>query len=112
MLLRVPPPRDFLTRGDVPSPVGCRCATQNGERWRMERPRRELIFRVVLGLCLGVSLAAPAHAQSDFKVCESTYALCTTAPCETDGAAGELACACKVETGFSVGAEAVASDLP
>jgi hypothetical protein len=39
-----------------------------------------------------------AVAQTDFKVCESTYALCTSAPCTTVSAKdGTVSCACEVE---------------
>ena len=50
-----------------------------------------------------LAFAVPAAAQTDFKVCESTYALCTTALCEPSGASGEVACDCEVRTGLSVG---------
>jgi hypothetical protein len=47
-----------------------------------------------------------AMAQTDFKVCESTYALCTSAPCTTVPAKdGTVSCACEVKMGYSVGLE-------
>lgn len=54
-----------------------------------------------------LALAGAAAAQTDFKVCESTYALCTTAECTpVAGTDGTLSCACEVKTGYSVGLEA------
>jgi hypothetical protein len=39
-------------------------------------------------------------------VCESTYALCTTAPCQPiAGKENTVACACEVKTGYSLGME-------
>jgi hypothetical protein len=38
-----------------------------------------LTFAAFSGLILG---GCDAESQPDFKVCESTYALCTTAACE------------------------------
>lgn len=50
---------------------------------------------------------ASADDQPDFKLCQSTYALCTTAPCTpVAGTKDTVSCACKVETGYSAGLEA------
>lgn len=63
-------------------------------------------------LVLSLVLVGPlwpeqTRAQPDFKVCESTYALCTTAECTpVPGKDGTLSCACDVKTGYSVGQEA------
>ena len=48
-----------------------------------------------------------AVAQSaDFKLCESTYALCTTAACTpVAGKDDTVSCACDVKTGYSAGQE-------
>jgi hypothetical protein len=47
-----------------------------------------------------------AVAQTNFKVCESTYALCTSAPCTTVPTKdGTVSCACEVKTGYSAGQE-------
>jgi hypothetical protein len=44
--------------------------------------------------------------QASFKVCESTYALCTGAPCTpVEGREGAVSCACEVKTGYSAGQE-------
>jgi hypothetical protein len=50
---------------------------------------------------------AKADDQTDFKVCQSTYALCTTAPCTpVAGTKDTVSCACEVKTGYSAGLEA------
>lgn len=48
-----------------------------------------------------------AVAQSaDFKLCESTYALCTTAACTpVAGKDDTVSCVCDVKTGYSAGQE-------
>ncbi len=49
----------------------------------------------------GVSLAE----EPQFKVCKSTYALCTTAVCtKKEGDDTTVSCACDVKTGYSLGA--------
>ena len=54
-------------------------------------------------------LAGPAAAddsQPAFKVCYSTYALCTTASCTPAGDSSDtVVCDCDVKTGYSVGME-------
>jgi len=59
---------------------------------------------------LGYAAASDsAHAETDYKVCKSTYALCTTAKCTPiPGSKDNVACACKVLTGYSVGSTACA----
>ncbi|HSB59614.1 MAG TPA: hypothetical protein VLD66_08445 [Methyloceanibacter sp.] len=60
-------------------------------------------------MALSVSMAGVVKAgdQTDFKLCQSTYALCTTAPCTPiEGTKDTVACACAVETGYSAGLEA------
>ncbi len=42
--------------------------------------------------------------QASFKLCQSTYALCTTAPC-TPVEGNTVSCACEVKTGYSAGQE-------
>jgi hypothetical protein len=60
-------------------------------------------------LLLAAMLALPlsgctAESEADFKVCESTYALCTTAACTPiAGKEDTVSCACNVETGYSLG---------
>ncbi|MEO5560832.1 MAG: hypothetical protein ABIO49_13005 [Dokdonella sp.] len=51
--------------------------------------------------------SATALAQTPaFKVCKSTYALCTTATCSAiAGSSTEVSCACDVKTGYSLGAQ-------
>jgi hypothetical protein len=62
-----------------------------------------LLFTALIALpASGVS----AGEQTDFKVCKSTYALCTFAPCTpVAGKQGTVSCACKVRTGYSAGLE-------
>jgi hypothetical protein len=55
------------------------------------------------GMALG---GCDAATQPDFKVCESTYALCTTAACTpVEGDEDTVSCACEVKTGYSAGEE-------
>jgi hypothetical protein len=54
------------------------------------------------GLIAGFSAAAPAQ---EFKVCKSTFALCTIAPCDPiSGSGKQFSCHCTVNHGYSVGA--------
>jgi hypothetical protein len=42
--------------------------------------------------------------KTAYTVCESTYALCTTAPCQSiAGREDTVSCACEVKTGYSLG---------
>jgi hypothetical protein len=59
-----------------------------------------------LVVALAALAGAPAQAddQTDFKVCQSTYALCTTARCTpVAGSKDTVSCACEVKTGYSAG---------
>ncbi len=59
------------------------------------------ILTAFLLLCIHLHANA---SSSDFTVCRSTYALCTTAVCQPlPGKAGFATCACKVKTGYSAG---------
>ncbi len=59
---------------------------------------------VVVALVAVVGGPAQADDQTDFKVCKSTYALCTTAPCTpVAGSKDTVACACEVKIGYSAG---------
>jgi hypothetical protein len=51
------------------------------------------------------ALPIAAFAEGDgFKLCASTYALCTTAPCTpAPGKENAVSCACEVKTGYSAG---------
>jgi hypothetical protein len=62
---------------------------------------------VVLVACSAILLGGcTAETQPDFKVCESTYALCTTASCKPiAGQEDTVSCDCNVETGYSLGRE-------
>jgi hypothetical protein len=68
--------------------------------------RKVLLALTLFVLAVLMISGGKGWAQSDFKVCESTYALCTTAPCvPVDGKDGALSCACEVKTGYSLGLE-------
>jgi hypothetical protein len=64
----------------------------------------KLTLSIIL-LGIGVLLIATASAQAqEFKVCKSTYALCTIAPCDPiPGNDKEVACHCTVNIGYSLG---------
>jgi hypothetical protein len=62
------------------------------------------LFCTVVAAAL-LEFPLPASAQTDFKVCESTYALCTTAQCKPGESSDELSCDCEVRKGLSVGLE-------
>lgn len=54
----------------------------------------------LLGACSG------EEQKTSFKVCDSTYALCTAAACTpVEGEKDTVACACEVKTGYSAGQE-------
>ncbi len=60
---------------------------------------------LVIGVLLALALQGPAPA-ADFTLCESTYALCTTAKCTPiAGEKGWVSCDCLVRTGYSAGQE-------
>lgn len=68
----------------------------------------EMKGTIFVGILVAAGLAASesAIAQSDFKLCKSTYALCTTATCTPiPGNADSVSCACEVRTGYSAGQE-------
>jgi hypothetical protein len=66
-------------------------------------------FVVALAALAGGS--AKAGDQTDFKVCQSTYALCTTARCTpVAGTKDTVSCACDVKTGYSAGLEDCAAE--
>jgi len=61
----------------------------------------------VVALVVFVGGRAEADDQTDFKVCQSTYALCTTARCTpVAGSKDTVACGCEVKTGYSAGLKA------
>lgn len=54
--------------------------------------------------CFALSACSDDESKPSFVVCESTYALCTTAKCTpADGSTDTVACACDVKTGYSAG---------
>jgi hypothetical protein len=64
----------------------------------MARPGSFLFVAALVILMLG------GCSDGDFVVCESTYALCTTAQCQpVAGKDDTAACDCDVETGYSLG---------
>jgi hypothetical protein len=57
----------------------------------------------LLGVVAGLALLG-GGAMADYKICKSTYALCTTAKCDPATAGSDtVACSCEVRTGYSVG---------
>ena len=56
-------------------------------------------------LCLLLVISFPIIAKtSDFTLCKSKFALCTTAPCNPiPGKKGWVSCHCSVQDGYSVG---------
>jgi hypothetical protein len=67
----------------------------------MWKPSARLLLVGSLAILLG---SAAAAEQPQFEVCESTYALCTTAPCQPiAGQEDTASCACDVKTGYSLG---------
>lgn len=64
-----------------------------------------LSIAIVFGVVAALRGAPPAQAQA-FKVCKSTFALCTIARCDPiPGNAKEVACHCTVNNGYSAGQE-------
>ena len=62
-------------------------------------------FLIVAALMLVPLGGCSGEDQAEFIVCESTYALCTTAQCQpVAGKDDTAACDCDVETGYSAGA--------
>jgi hypothetical protein len=69
------------------------------------------LFVMLAAASLALIGAAQAGDQTDFKVCKSTYALCTTAACTpVAGTKDTVSCACEVKTGFSAGLEDCAAE--
>lgn len=68
---------------------------------------RAVILRsIAIAFGLFAVLGAAAQAQG-LKVCESTFALCTIAPCEAiPGNEKQVSCLCTVNKGYSAGSEA------
>jgi hypothetical protein len=76
------------------------------------KSKEHIMWKLNCLLLLAALAVAPAGARAadaapDFKLCESTYALCTTAPCtKVAGTKDTVSCACEVKTGYSAGQEA------
>jgi hypothetical protein len=69
---------------------------------------RTSLVAVIVAFCAVSVLSATARAQ-DFKVCKSTFALCTIARCDPlPGNDKQVACHCTVNNGYSVGQKACA----
>lgn len=72
----------------------------NAKEYYTEFQLKKILITFLL-LCINFNSHA---AASDFTVCRSTYALCTTAVCQPlPGKAGFATCSCKVKTGYSAG---------
>jgi hypothetical protein len=57
-------------------------------------------------LLIAIAPAVAFAAGAKFKVCKSTYALCTTAPCTRLPKKRVAVCHCEVQTGYSAGEKA------
>jgi hypothetical protein len=67
---------------------------------------RSTVFLVIVALMLVTLGGCSGEDQAEFIVCESTYALCTTAQCQPVAGNDDIAaCDCDVETGYSAGAK-------
>jgi hypothetical protein len=65
--------------------------------------RISFCLSVATALVLSAAFSTAARAQ-DFKVCESTFALCTIAPCDPiPGNDKQVACHCTVNHSYSAG---------
>src|ERR1700728_5158947 len=73
----------------------------------------EVVMRMSFARCLSAAfvvgliagLSATARTQ-ELKVCKSTFALCTIAPCDpVPGSDKQVSCHCTVNHGYSVGGE-------
>jgi hypothetical protein len=72
----------------------------------MRKPCEFVFVAALLALPLG------GCSGEEFIVCESTYALCTTASCEPiAGKDDTVSCACDVETGYSLGLKPCTGDV-
>jgi hypothetical protein len=61
--------------------------------------------RLAMGFDLTLAPSVTMQAQ-ELKVCESTFALCTIAPCDPiPGSDNQVSCHCTVNNGYSTGAE-------
>jgi hypothetical protein len=59
---------------------------------------------VAIAALILAGLGGCSGENQEFIVCESTYAVCTTAQCQpVAGKDEEVACDCDVETGYSAG---------
>ena len=70
--------------------------------------RTKLMTSVMTASISAITSAfAPAARAQDFKVCKSTFALCTIAPCDpVPGNDKEVTCHCTVNKGYSAGQQA------
>jgi hypothetical protein len=72
---------------------------------------RSTDFLIIAALMLVMLGGCSGEDQASFTVCESTYALCTTAPCQPiAGKEDTVTCACDVETGYSLGTKSCLSE--
>jgi hypothetical protein len=84
-----------------------RCIDDRPPTGSEERVKWKLTGLFVVALAALAGSPAKVGDQTDFKVCKSTYALCTTTPCApVAGTKHTVSCACEVKTGYSAGLEA------
>jgi hypothetical protein len=67
------------------------------------KARSAILLALATAMCVVSAFTANVRAQ-DFKVCTSTFARCTIAPCDPiAGNANQVACHCTVNHGYSAG---------
>ncbi len=66
--------------------------------------RASFATRLAMVFVLTFSPSITMQAQ-ELKVCESTFALCTIAPCDPIPGSDKVSCHCTVNNGYSTGAE-------
>ena len=68
--------------------------------------RNDLLAVLVVAFIVLPLNGVSADDETDFTVCKSTYALCTTASCiRVAGTKDTVACSCEVKIGYSLGSE-------
>jgi hypothetical protein len=72
----------------------------------MSKAIKEILVFTLFATSSLLAANSIAVAQTGFKFCESTFALCTSAPCTTAPTKdGTVSCTCEVKTGYSAGQE-------
>jgi hypothetical protein len=102
--------------GGTPAERELKSSNKRASPRRVSAGRKEALMKIRLATLLACftavgmisALSATARAQN-FKVCKSTYALCTIARCDPiPGNDKQVACRCTVNRGYSAGQQACA----